>query len=262
MSAMVVYLMAELNNRYALLRTSTRIISSLTAMLLATLVPLHAFQSAHIVLLAVVFSFFPLFSTYQTPSPISTFLISLSLSLASYIFPQVLVLLPVTWLCQIYMRGMSFRCFVASFIGVITPYWLLFGILLYREDIESIRQTLAHFTVIESPDYSGVTLLQIGEFVYLLLFLLVGIVNFMFTSYRDKTRPRILYQVVSVQSLAVLAMLGVWPQHCYVILPLLLVDAAIMGGRFIAHTYNRFSYIFCIVMMVVSVVLMLTSLIV
>jgi len=255
-SALAVYFMAELNNRNALLRISSRMISSLTALMLAVIVPLHTFQSAHLVLLSVVLSFFFFFGTYQCPSSLYSFLAYLPLALASFVFPQVLALFPVCWLCQAYMRGLSFKCVVASLLSVLTPYWLWLGLLLCLDRYDLITATLGRLTTIEPPDYSGITTWQVGEIVYVLLFLFVGIVYFLFSSHTDKTRPRIIYQVVIVHALSVLALLACQPQHYFTILPLLVADAAIMGGRFVAYTAGRFSHIFCIVMALASLVLL------
>lgn len=258
-SGVAVYLMAELNNRNALLRISSRIISSLTALLLAVIVPLHAFQPAHLVMVLVILSRFAFFNTYQNPSPLSSFLAYLPLALASFVFPHVLLLFPLYWLCQAYMRGMNFKCLVASLLSVVTPYWLWFGTLLFFDRYDSIGEILTRLTTIEPPDYAGITNLQLGEFIYIFIILAVGIVDFLFSSHKDKTRPRILYQIVCVHALSLIALLGWQPQYYYTILPLLVADTAIMGGRFVAHRYNRFSRVFCILMAVAGLVLLLTA---
>ena len=258
-SGIVVYFMAELNNRNALLRISSRIISSLTALLLSVIVPLHAFQPAHLVVVLVVLSRFAFFNTYQNPSPLVSFLAYLPLALASFVFPHVLLLFPVYWLCQAYMRGMSFKCLLASMLSVVAPYWLWFGTLLLFHRYDSIDEIAIRLTTIEPPDYAGITNWQIGEFVYVFAILTVGIVDFLFSSHKDKTRPRILYQIVCVHAISLIALLGCQPQYYYTILPLLVADTAIMGGRFVAHSYNRLSHVFCIVMAVAGLALLLTA---
>ena len=66
-STVAVYMLAELNNRHVLLRISSRLISSLLAVMLAAVVQLHHFQVGHVVLLFSLASFFPFFFSISGP---------------------------------------------------------------------------------------------------------------------------------------------------------------------------------------------------
>lgn len=126
-TALAVYLMAELNNANVLLRVSSRMLSSLLAILLTASVFLHSVQPAHIVMLMLMLSYFTLFSTYQNGDTRMTFLTYMYISLASLVFPKLLWIVPFYWVVQVYFRSLSLRCFCASLVGVCLPYWLYGG---------------------------------------------------------------------------------------------------------------------------------------
>ena len=65
--ALAVYLMAELNTRYVLLRISSRMLSTCLVMLCAAASMLHHLSPAHLMLVCAVASYFPMFATYQRP---------------------------------------------------------------------------------------------------------------------------------------------------------------------------------------------------
>lgn len=280
MSAFAVYMLAELNNRNVLLRISSRLISSLFAMLLAVVIQLHHFQTGHIILLLSLASYFPFFQMYQSANPLLTFLAYLPLAFLSFIFPQILFLVPAYWLCQIYMRGMSWKCWFSSILALLLPYWVMFGIKFYVGDFDawlpvqvqwhslsqqpSLLSSMMPYHV-ENPlpslflGYKSLTVVQYVQFVYILSLLSVGIVDMYLYSYLDKTRTRIIYRVILIHALSVLLFLLFQIQYFYLLLPLLIADTAIIGGHFIALTYNKYSHIFCLFLLIASIAVCLIS---
>ena len=272
-SAFAVYLLAELNNRNVLLRISSRFISSLFAVLLAVIVQLHSFQLGHVVLVLSLVSFFPFFQMYQSASPFLSFFTYLPLALVSLVFPPILFLVPVYWLCQMYMRGFSLKSGVASLLALAFPYWMAFGVRFFFGEYDawipvqmawppvfSPSFSLSGFLPIQDEftaadihaNYENMSPRQIVQFVYILLLLAVGIVDLFLKKYLDKTRTRILYHVIVIHALFVIFLLLFQMQYFYQLFPLLVADAAIMGGHFMAQTYNRFSHVFSILFLMAS----------
>ena len=263
-SALAVYMLAEFNSRNVLLRVSSRVISSLLVVLLTITLPLHSFQTGYVTMLLSLFSFFPFFLMYQSPSPALTFVAYLALALSSFVFPAMLLLVPFYWMSQAYMRGMTFRCLVASLLALLVPYWIYLGILVYLDDYETIQHVAARFSpaaiggqhwLLRLAEWS---IVQTAQFLYVLLFLLVGLVDFYIKSHYDKTRVRIIYNIIIMHALVVVLLL-LCAGAFYQLLPLLMVDAAIVGGHFVAQTQNRFSLIFVWVMLLAGVALIAIS---
>lgn len=262
LSALTVYLIAELTNTNVLLRISSRMLSSLYAYFLGIIMCLHILEPGHVVVIFSLLSFFTLFATYQSPSPVLTFLTYLSLSVGSLFFPKILWLIPTYWISQGDMRSWSARCLLASVFGAILPYWLFFAIAsCYEGGVELFVATCSQMVDFKMPDYSSFRLVDVLLMTYLFIFFAVGFINFRLSSYLDKTRVRILYNIISAHALVMFLFLLLMPHCFHNILPLCLVDVAIVGGHYVSLTYNKFSHIYCLVMLALSIALVVAQII-
>jgi len=153
---------------------------------------------------------------------------------------------------------MSYKCFIASLLALVTPYWLLLGYLVYREDYQVIIDGFSNL-LFPAPDYGSVTLVRLVQFVYILLVLAVGIVDYYHNKYKDKSKIRIIYVSVILQTFFFLLLLLLQPQDFYIILPLLIVYASILGGHFFALTYTKYSHISSLVFLALSVLVLAFS---
>jgi len=253
MSAFVVYLLAELNNSNVLLRISSRMLSSMLVLILMLFPSLHTLQPALFVMVICAGSFFPLFATYQLPHPKYVFLSYLMLSVASLAFPRLLLLVPIYWVLQSYLRSMTFRCLMASLIGVILPYWMFAGVAFLTDSIGEFLACVDSFVCFSWYDYSLLTTPQIAQFSFVILLFISGIIDFYRNSFLDKTRTRILYNTVIIHGAFLIVFLVLQPQCFNVLMSLLVFDTAILYGHFFALTYNKFSHIFNLVILVLAV---------
>lgn len=253
--AVVVYQMAELNYVNVLLRVSSRMLSSMLALLLALAVVCHQCQEPGCVLMVLsLITFFPLFETYQQPSPHLSFLIHLPLSAASLLFPKLLWMVPVYWLIQGYFRAFSLRCFTAALMGALLPYWCYGGIAFMTgtlDDYMADVQTLTEFQLVDYAQLDGRNLLT---FIFVLLLFLVGTVDFYARQFLDKTRTRIIYNAMIGYGVAIALFMCLQPQYFVTLLPLLLLPTSILFGHFFTLTHTRFSHICCLVLLLLAVV--------
>ena len=262
LGALGVYLVAELTNANVLLRISSRMLSSTLAVLLGAILCLHLPTPGHIVMICSILTFFTMFSTYQAPSPVSSLITYMILSMGAMIFPKLIYLVPFYWCLQAYLRALSLRCIVASVLGILLPYWLLFLYMFFQEDGAIAFVYLCHqFVEFELPDYSSLHLTDILIFAFVLVFFLSGMINFYINSFRDKTRTRIIFNTIIAHAFVSILFLALQPQFFHTLLPLLVVDSALVGGHFIALTYNKFSHIYCIVMLICIVALVAAQII-
>ena len=120
------YLVIELNNRNALMRQYSRMMScSYIAMMtmcgwLLADVRVMAFQ------VCVIAAFTLIFMSYQRRDDMGhCFWAYLFIGLAAFLWPPVLMLVPVFWIGESsYLMSFSLRAFLASIIGVVTPFWI------------------------------------------------------------------------------------------------------------------------------------------
>lgn len=250
LSALCVYLIAELTNTFVLLRISSRMLSSTMAVFLAGVLCLHLIQPGHIIGIFYLLSLIALFYTYQMPMPVPSFLLHLCLSVASLLFPKLLYFTPVLWAVQMYLRAFTLRSLIASIMGLLVPYWLFLGISLCHEGgFDMFIGICQNIIDIKMPAYASLKLVDILIFAFISVFFISGTVDFFINSFLDKTRTRSYFNSLITLGFVTMIFIILQPQYFHTLLPLYLINASFVGGHFIALTYNKLSHIYCLVML-------------
>ncbi|MBQ1626379.1 MAG: hypothetical protein II100_02580, partial [Prevotella sp.] len=189
-------LMAELNNSNSLIRIFSRMVScSFLFMSVMAIFLLHSMQ-ATIVQLCFIAFYLSLFKAYQNPRATGwVYYAFFAIGMASVVFIQILYFVPIMWILMIFnILAFGSRSFVASLLGLITPYWFIGGYFIYHHQYDSIFQ---HFTDITkfAPlfDYSSITQHQIVTFAWIAFLFLIGTIHFIRKRFSDKIRTRMLY---------------------------------------------------------------------
>ncbi len=256
-SLLAVYLMTEFNNQFVLLRVSSRMLGSLLAVLLTASVFLHSFQPAHVVLLLILLSYFPLFVSYQQPdSMVYIFVAYMLLGIASLVFPKLLLVTPLYWLAQMVLRSFNPRTFFASVFGVAVPYWIAFSVVYVNDLLPEVYARFAEAFVFAVPVYSVWSIQHICVVAFAFLLSMFGIVNFLLHGYLDKTRTRVFLNVVTIFTLFSFLFLLLEPSHINVLLPFALVNTSIMAGHHLAQNFSRFNNIYTIIVCLIAAMLM------
>ncbi len=254
LSALAVYLMAELNNRNLLLRITSRMLSSLLAILIAVSPFMHSMHPGHVTMVMTILSYFFLFAVYQRPfSRGIAMMIYMVVSLASLVYPQMLYMVPVYWVAQGMLRSMSVKTFFASIIGVLLPYWMLGGVLVCVDRTDLLMDMWRQMTDVSLPDYTALTIQQIVSYAYLVLVFCIGTSHYLRYSYKDKTRTRTIYNVVVLMGMIKMLMLLVLPAHVLALLPVFMVDTAIIGGHYMALSDGKVANITVFVLLVLAI---------
>ncbi len=107
----------------------------------------HEFSLGQVACLFLVASLAQLFSAYQVQNSVfQSFNIGLFLSLGSLCTAELLFFLPLFWIGLISFSSFSFRSFLASIIGIITPYLIILGIaFLFSKTTPLIHSFLGQF---------------------------------------------------------------------------------------------------------------------
>jgi len=257
--AATVYLMVELSNSNALLRVRSRMVSASFMALSCTACSLFGSLSGGIAQLCFVAALIILFHTYQDKqSPGWTYYAFLCLGLGTTVFVQLLYFVPVVWLLMAtQLQSLSWRSWIASLMGLCTPYW--FGSLwfIYQQDFTPL---IAHFTQIAQPfdnNYQehllSLTVGQTLAFVLTMVLALTGMLHFWYRSFEDKIRVRLLYGFFATLCLLSALLLLAQPQHYDVLMRFVVATASPFIAHYFTLTHTRLSNIvFC-----VSVVLVL-----
>lgn len=255
-----VYAMIHLNNANLMIRIYSRSVSA--AYILLTCAAVWLFPSIHgaVIQLGTILVLALLFSCYQNKETQGrTFYMFAIMSIISMLEPHYLLYIPIIWLLMaITMYSMCFRNFIASIIGLITPYWLYAGwqLLNNPEDPSKALDIFSRFSEMPwSTYYQAITEPQILYFVLLVVLFMIGAVHFWITSYMDKIRVRQIYTSLILLTLYTILLLALQPHMFDVLIYMMTIAVSPIIAHFVSLTHTRMSNILFMVMMVVIVLL-------
>ncbi len=258
-TSVLIYAMVEFSNTLVLLRVSSRMLSTMLAMLMGVCLCLHKFQPAHLVMLASLFSYLYLFSSYQKTSPALSFSTHFFLSLASLVCPKMLVYVIPLWLFQAKLSALDFKGVVASLIALVTPYWFFFAFAVLNDRIDIFIDFFVKASDIIMPSSSILKESQVAAGVLVAFSFLLGAIHFIFTKSQDKLRQRSIFEIVTLHGFIIAAMLFLMPQCFNLFLGLLIIDTAVMGGRFWVVCDNKFANNLFILNIIVAIIIIALS---
>ena len=252
-------LMVELNNRNALMRTYSRMVScSFLALITMGALPNPSLKASIVVMCFIAF-YLIIWNAYQDRQASGwTFYAFFCIGLASTVFIQVLYYVPFLWLMMMFFTNcFSIRTFMASLIGLMAPYWFTVGYYVYTDNLQAF---VNHFIEIanyhELFDYTAITDHQVINFGFIILLGLIGMVHFTHTSYADKIRTRMIYEALIMMDILSIIFIILQPQHDLELGGILIVNTAPLIAHFITFTKGRFCNISFIIMLILLVLIM------
>ena len=263
------YVIMELNTTYVLLRTYSRMVSCVFLCLTCCSSFLFPAIDGGIVALCYSIMFMPLFNGYQDrTSPGWNFYAFLALGVASLLWVQILYFVPLMWLYMVFgLRSMSWRTFMASLIGLITPYWFAALWFIFTEDIET---PIAHFTQLAQfmplynllPAYESLGASRCLTFAIVTPMIVTGIVHYLRKKYNDKLNTRMYYSVFIVNTIAALTFTILQLQHFDFTFRIAIVSGSPAIAHFLTHTRTLVTNISFIVMLTATVALTIVNLLI
>ena len=243
-----VYLMMQLNNENLLIRVFSRMVSVSYILLSCAALFLFDSLSGAFFQPALIASIFCLFKTYQDRSSAGwTYYTFLFLGLGSLLDVHALYLLPVFWLIMILsVYSFSWRTFMASLLGTVTPYWFTLAWYAWQGegDISPWLQHFAEFANLQLPfSYSVLSLQHFMLITFFFLLFLLGAIHFVVTSYKDKIRVRQMYYSLIVLMIFSCILLILQPQLYHLSFHIMLISVSPIIGHFISLTSTRLTNI-------------------
>ena len=257
-----VYAMIHLNNINLMIRIYSRSVS--VYYILLSCIAVWLFPSMHgaVIALGSILVLMLLFSCYQDKETKGrTYYAFLLISVISMLEPHYLLFIPFIWLLMgVTIYSLSVGTFLASVIGIITPYWISMGWMLFLnpKNPEMVLDVLPRFSEIQwGIDYSMLTIPQLAYLALLIVLFLTGAIHFWITSYMDKIRVRQIYVSLILLTLYTLLLIAVVPQMYDVLIYMLTIAVSPIIAHFMSLTRTRISNIFFFV--VNAVILILTG---
>lgn len=257
---MAAYFMVELNNSFSLIRIYSRMVSCSFIML--TTMAMSLFEDLHVPIVTLCLVLFYMFSFQcyqgQTRSvPVKIFLAFVFMGLASVFWVQVLFFVPVMWILIAFnLQAMSARAFVASLLGLLLPYWFLAGYYAATDDLLTFAahfmqlatfQPLLHYETLHAAD--------VAVLLFFVVAALLGGVHFLLTSFNDRIRTRMFYDIFITVDLLALVFIVLQPKHFGMLMGVMAVNTSPLIGHFIALTRSRLTNIITIVLVVLALLL-------
>lgn len=258
LTAIATLLMVELNNRNSLIRIYSRMVSC--SFLVMTMMTPHKIESIDgcTVSMCFVAFYLELCNAYQDKKATGYVLWAFAaIGVASIVWIQILLFIPVLWvLTATNILAMSLRTFVTSILGVIMPYWFLSAYYIYIGDIMPIVDHIATIANFEPLFiYKNCSINDFLPLCFIILLAITGSIHFLRTSYKDKIRTRMIYEMFITMSVATIVLILLQPQHANIATHLLIISTAPLIGHFLALTSTKITNIASLAIMATALVI-------
>lgn len=255
------FLIAQLNNRFTIIRNRTFIPVFVFLMLMSVAGQTHQLPGAHFaltLLLIALFVFFNMFRDKQASE--QAFLGSLLIATGSLFIEPILLFLAVCWMGMIRFGSFSLRTFLASVFGGLVPWIFYFTIRYYFEPDLLWINTL--FTGFET----GFTLFErpVNELIYLAcmtLIIITGLVGLYSNLHGDSIQSRAKLNFLTIILIFSFAFSNVFV-NCYAIfIPFTLMAYAVLIAHPLTLKPNGFYAILFIVLVIINLAYLASNLI-
>lgn len=242
--ALAALLMVELNNINALIRIYSRMVSCSFLAMSCMLCFLFPSISGAITAPLIIGSMVSLFAGYQDKLAAKpSYYAFLLIGLASLAFVQILFFVPLIWLLMAFLlQCFSWRTWIASILGLLTPYWFGSCWWAWQQDFTFVFNHFMALGDFARPlDFSLLTVPQIVSLAVVMLFAVIGIVHYLRKYHDDKIRIRLIYGVFIWTDLTTALFLVLQPQHYDCLMRMMVINTAPLIGHFLALTRTRWT---------------------
>lgn len=256
--AISTYLMVTLNNRNALIRIYSRMVSCSFLALNTMLIFLYTSLQGCITQLCFIMFLLFMFMAYQDKkAPGLAYYAFLCLGIASTQFIQIVFYVPVIWILMASnLMAMSSRMFIASLLGLITPYWFIAVYCAYTQEMDMLTAHITGITEFQKPlMFNGLSTEMTVSLAYIIILAVTGIVHYMRNSYMDKIRTRMIYEFVVSITVSTILFVLLQPQHIYALTGILTTCTSILIAHYIALTRTRLTNISFLIIIIITLVI-------
>lgn len=255
-TGLIAYLLVELNNRHALLRIRSRMVSSVYLVLMAAGVFLHPLSWNLLPAFCLAAAYFPLFAAYQRPYATGeVYHAFLLLGIGSLCRPPLLLLAVGFYAAlAVPLRALTWRTFLAGLLGVATPYWIGAGLALWQNRLGPAAGELLAAFRFAAPSYAATPdSVRTVAAVFVAVLALLSVAHFLRTAFGDKIRVRMYFYTIILQEALLLAALVLLPGDFDLIFGLLAVNTAPLAGHYFALARGRWMNVWFIMCLAASV---------
>ncbi len=234
-----------LNNTFALIRTHTSFHVSLFLLFAGLLSP-QTLDITSVLAPCMLLSLQNLFHTYQNNESMGyAYLCFFFMALGSLFFPPVLFFTPLFLGALMHYMALTPRTFVASILGLLTPYWVLFTYAFCTDRLDLFVR-LWEKLIPKMPDYSVLSLTDELSLAYIWLITIVSGINCMQGNFYDKIRTRYHLGFLLLLQLCISVLIIAQPSDYNALFPLLFIVSGILAAHLFTLTHTKWCNLFFI----------------
>jgi len=253
------FLLAQLNNRFTIIRTRTFLPILIFMLLMSTWNETHLVNGSHFALTLFIFSLFFFLNMYRDTKAVEqAFMGSFLICAGSLIITPLIYLIPVCWLGFMLVQSFSLRTLLASLFGALSP-WIIYiaGVFYFQPDVD-IRQ----FLISQFGYEFSLPILSIPIIIYtsaLILILLISLGG-MYSNFHNETiRTRtnlnfILFLLIAVSIITILHV-----NQFAVFLPVIAFSYSMLVSNSFTLRLNNFNGILFIVFCLLNLVFVISK---
>lgn len=236
------YLIMELNNRNALLRIRSRMMSSTFLLLMSVCPFLHSWTADFIPAICLILSYFMLFSSYQQIRPEGyVFHAYLFLGIGSIVYPPMLVLAIAYYFSMLFqLRSFTGRSLMAGLFGLLTPYWFYAAYAIWNNQLDTAFTYLYTWFKPQPPDYHLLDLSKWITMGVVFFYTIISFVHFFHTAYNDKIRTRMLFYVIATVQVFLTVGIVLMPNSFELQLRLFIANSSLLIAHYFSLGKGRF----------------------
>lgn len=252
-------LVMRINSLNLLIRIYSRSVSVAFIFLSCAAVCLFPSWRGGIEQLCCIAAFMLLTECYQDNTTVGkSYYIFLLSGIATMLDAHVIFYLPLIWLMmRVIVYSLSWRTFLSSLLGLITPYWFMSGWLMWEKggDYHAIARLFSFHEAFQFPfGFESIPLPYQLVIAFTTLMLFIGSIHFIHSSYRDKIRVRQIYYGFITLGFFSLALLVLQPQNELACRMLIFATSPLIG-HYWALTNSKISNVMVIILTVALILI-------
>lgn len=251
--------LVQFNETFSVIRTRTMLPLFFFMIMMGSNINAHEFSFGQISCIFLLLALWQVFAIYQQRTPVKqTFNIGFFLAIGSFFTVELLFFIPLFWIGMIRLNSFNTRTFLASLIGVLSPFILFLGVAYLQSDVFAYIDILAKQFKIEFSFFQHNLIFMlylssttIGTF--------IAIINLVNRSFSDKIKVSRMLGFVSICFVFSTLLFLFMSNKSAIVFTLTSIFSAILYAHYFSLHYNLFIRILFWVQMGISCIFFLSS---
>lgn len=260
------YLLIILDTTYSLIRTRSRIGPALFLLCMAIMIPGCTILEVCLAL-PFVLSLYMLLNTQQEERshlPIRSFQTFLFLSISILIHPVVIILLfPYIVAMGTFLRAWTLRSAIAAILGLLTPFWFLFGWYLITWDTQipiRIFDLLQNTEILNWPKLFNTLSWEKWTLIILIIFIgICSITHYLRTKNYDKVHTRMLLNTLVLIEICLIIGIIILPLYMIELQIMIFTVTSILAGHYFTLDHSKTTRIIFIITIICFFILIIQN---